>query len=186
MALHDTSSAGVDYLIGSSVLTASQASFDTNTILGGNIPGSYNHLRFLLVGRSDATATAVTPGFTFNNDGGTNYDYEWRVNKGTSPSDVNANAATSFQVGGIGAASATSGSPGSMQVTIPCYAATTFRKQMLFTCWYKNVADGTAGAYSAGVGGGEWRSTAAITRIIVTPSSGNFIAGSAFYLYGVV
>lgn len=181
-----TGGPGSQVLICSQVLSGTATAFDTNTILGGNIPGTYTHLRVVLMGRGDTAANAITANFTFNNDTGANYDLEYRVNKGTTPSDVSTNASTSFAFSGIAAASDTAGSPGSMVVDIPCYAATTFRKQAIVASWYKNTADGTAGLYTDIVGGGEWRNTAAITRIAVTASAGNFIAGTSFYLYGIL
>lgn len=158
-----------------SVLGTAAASFDVSSI-----SGSYNHLRVLFNGRYDGAGGAVVIGLRLNNDSGANY-YAESV---TSAGNVEGIAGTSARIGAVPGSSEVSGATGIADFTILDYASTTFHKE-----W-------------SGVGGrrdqnttthvikedffGAWASTAAVTRITIFPSSGNFIAGSTFTLYGIL
>ena len=69
-------------------------------------------------------------------------------------------------------------------VMIPNYAATTFNKTYVSTSMLIRAAT-LAGSFIFYYAG-EWTSTAALNRIILTPSLGSFAAGSRFSLYGIV
>ena len=56
---------------------------------------------------------------------------------------------------------------------------------MVAVGWVKDATDGTTDSYQSIVGGGEWRSTAAINRVTVFPATGNFIAGTRLTIYGM-
>jgi hypothetical protein len=178
---------GAQVLICSQISAGAQTTFDTNTILGGNIPSTYNHLRLHALLRVSTVVTTDPLLLRINNDTGLNYDYEFRLNRGTTPADVNGDAQNEMQVGYATGASDTAGSASSIILDFPFYALSTFRKQVLWQQWAKNVADGTPGNYMALSGGGEWRNTVPITRLLLQgTSAGNFITGSAFYLYGII
>jgi hypothetical protein len=176
---------GAQTLICSQVLGASQATFDTNTLLGGNIPQTYNHLRLMVQGRGDAASTSVFSQIRFNNDSGANYDYDQSLVRTSSVQRV-ASAATAGALGDISAASSTAGVAGEFSADIVNYTGTVLRKQWRGTGWAKDSADGTTSGYETVTFGGEWRNTSAITRLQVILSGGNFIAGSSFYLYGIL
>ncbi|MGD1072770.1 MAG: hypothetical protein ABSB15_21830 [Bryobacteraceae bacterium] len=71
-----------------------------------------------------------------------------------------------------------------MKMTIngrPAEAGTTFYKGILASIYYM-----TTTTEQALLTGGGWNNTAAITSIVLTPSAGNFVAGSTFTLYGLL
>lgn len=178
-------SGGAITLIGSSILGGAQASFDTNTILGGNIPGSYSHLRIVLYARFDDVATNSNALMQFNGDTAANYDYAgpFATGAGVITSEGNA-AQTAFVLPRIPAANATAGRFGCLVMDVPMYAGTTGSKM------YVLIGTEAASTATSGVNsnpqGGTWRSTAAVTRIkLFDAGGGNFVAGSAFFLYGV-
>lgn len=174
--------AGAMTLLCSQVLSGSQASFDTNTILGGNIPQTYNHLRVVIIGRDTTAGTGLARNLTtFNNDSGANYDYTILTGTNGTPGGTNAAGANSMQVGIVTNGGATALRAGTCIMDIPCYTLTTFHKQV------DARGSGMLAANAlVSVDSGVWKNTAAITRIATTPNSGSYAAGSAFYLYGVL
>ena len=169
--------------IADSTLGGTQASFDTNTILGGNIPGTYNHLRLVLLLRSDEAVTSSNAKLRFNNDGSSIYNHSFNqvVNATVSGSSTVADASVA-EINTIGS-SGTAGHFSTCEIVIPAYAQTTAHKSL--TGVGQSSIDDTAGNQIQRTLAGHWRSTAAITRIQILPNSGNFIAGSRFTLYGL-
>lgn len=171
-------------LICSQVLSGTQASFDTNTILGGNIPSTFNNLRVVWTGRSDTAAQNTSVRLRLNNDSGGNYDSQRGENSAaTTWTAAQTLAATSGLVGYMTAASATAGMAGSGEILLPAYSRSTFEK--LWTSAAIN-RDGGASTLNQAIQYGRWASTAAINRVTLFPNAGNWISGSAFYLYGLI
>jgi hypothetical protein len=179
-------SGGALTLIGSSVLGGAQATFDTTTILGGNIPGTYSHLRVVVYARfSDASANAFS-GLQFNGDTAANYDWSGELSTAAAGSAANQGnvAQTSITLGRVPAATATANRFGTQTIDIPMYAGSVGDK--VLTCLSHEVQSTVIGGVVTEAMGGTWRSTAAITRIVLLDQSGgNFVAGSAFSLYGL-
>jgi hypothetical protein len=171
-------------MICDSVLGASQASFDTNTILGGNIPATYKHLRAVVTGRGDTAAVSTFVQMRFNNDSGVNYaDQEINNNSASTLLTGEDNSKTYGVIGNIAAASATAGALGSTTVEIPDYNGTTFWKTWLAEAiTHLGITTGLHNWYTFA---GGWVSTAAITRLTFFPAAGNFVAGTRFTLYGL-
>lgn len=177
---------GAATLITSQVLTGSQATFDTNTLLGGNISAGFNHLQIVLTARCDDAATNEFVDVRFNNDSGANYDFVICYTTGGS-APVNSPALvaqSSVQLGRMAGSTATAGRFGGLTAWIPNYAGTTADK-VIMAKWHTTISTAAAGVL-IGDSGGTWRNTAAITRItVLDDGGGNFVAGSAFYLYGI-
>lgn len=166
-------------------LGGSQASFDTDTILGvaASIPQVYNHLRLVYMGRSDTAATNSSTSIRFNNDSAANYDYGALQGSSGTPSNSEGIGQTLGYAGEMAAATAVAGATGSVDILIEAYAQATFHKQAIATSIMKyGIAAGNLQQHLHGI---HWRSTAAITRIQAILSAGNFIAGSRFSLYGI-
>lgn len=149
-----------------------------------NIPQEFSHLRIVLVSRGDNASLNVGLYARFNNDTAANYDHQIFYNNSTTVAGVAAAAATSAQVGSVPAATSTAGQAAAATLDIPAYSGTTFRKTTISQSGMFRT-EGTATTYEAAVFAGNWRSTAAITRITLFPSSGNFAAGSVCSLYGM-
>lgn len=151
---------------------APATSIDSNTILGGNIPSSYKHLRLVFNGRSDSAAVLLR----FNNDSASNYETEEALANGSSAAaGLNASSA-----GIVLPDSPTSGSkPMSCTVEIPDYNGTTFDKTAVVT----GGKTATTALYMGAVG--TWANTAAVTRLAVVAAGTGFVAGTRLTLYGI-
>lgn len=160
-------------------LGAAAASIDVTGIID-----DYAHLRLVLYARGDTAALSTTVGLRFNNDSAGNYDQQYYTMR-TTPANVVTAAHTSIVCAVIPAASGTSGAVGVSEIVIPNYAGATLRKAISWKGWAKETADGTTSGYGGVVGGGEWRSTAAVTRVTLTPAAGNFLAGTRLTIYGM-
>lgn len=174
-------------LICDSVLGSDQASFDTNTILGGNIPNTYKHLLLKLSLRSDRNATGDPALMVFNNDT-TAGNYNTQRHEAANAT-VTADTSIGTRVGILLGTAVTTVS-GSLadsfadfEVKIHNYSGGNKKVALSqYAGWFTAVASGG----SAGVTGGIWLSTAAITRIRVAPQAGtNWKTNSRFTLYGM-
>jgi hypothetical protein len=172
-------------LLASQVLSAATSPFDTNTILGGNIPQTYKKLILDLHIRGAGAATTVGALLRANNDSAANYDYVVGRWTGTSSGTAESFAQTGVLLdnGASPAASAGAGLFSQIHVEILNYADTTRMKTFSV---YGVMKTGTAsGSINTIMVSGHWRSTAAITRLQVYPTAVNFDTNSSFYLYGV-
>ena len=156
-------------------LSAAQASADTNTILGGPLPTTFNHLRLVLQLRSDLAASLNDQTMLrFNNDSGNNYDYEGaRAIAGTS-SPFEVFALAFGKVGTHAAVTASANLFSQSEVSIPSYRGTVANKNWISSYYAKWGT--TSGTQETGFFGGNWRNNAAITRIQILPiTASNFI-----------
>jgi hypothetical protein len=175
--------AGAMTLICSQVLAATQASFDTNTILGGDIPGTSNHLRLVLSLRDTTSNTSNQAFMRLNNDSGANYYYEDFSAHLSSITASEVLANTWGRLGQCASANSSAGVFAAMTVDIPRYAATVNQKSWI-TDYFVQWSTSTNSSQRGGTGA-QWLSTAAVTRIQVFPASLLWAAGSSFYLYGI-
>lgn len=164
--------------ITSVVLAAPAASFDFTSI-----PGTYAHLKVILQGRGSVSADTTDIHLTFNNDTGANYDVELINAANTTITGSNVVAGAQNYVGQIPGATAPANHAGSLEITIPNYAATVFYKTYLSAAGA--MITSAAGGLQNRWGHGQWRNTAPITRVTLTAGSGNFIVGSMATLYGM-
>jgi hypothetical protein len=160
-----------------STLGSNQAAIDTGA---GGIAQTADHLLVVMLLR---TTEGVVPGaalLTFNADVGANYDRQTARIVNTSLSGTIALAGTSVLIGALGA-SAQAGAFSAITLQIPCYRQTTAHKSFH---WQTELVEDTATVTRTEFGGGRWRSTAAITRLAITGSNGNLVAGSRVSVYG--
>jgi hypothetical protein len=153
-----------------------QASFDFQSI-----PATFKHLKIELVGRS-TRAAQVFDSVTLkaNNDSGNNY-FGYLQFRGGSSEQVSAGAP--FSVTFVGAASTPANWQSNAEITLYNYASTN-----IYKTWqtrgmdFENSAAGGLWIYD---GGGLWASTAAISRLTLTPSNGSWAQYSRATLYGM-
>src|SRR5690348_3688092 len=124
------STGGVGALLFDSTLSGSAASIDTGA---NGIGQAYNVLDIYMYLRGDTAAVATNVNITFNNDTGSNYDYQV-----VSGNNVTAGASNNHGVAQISwttlAASATSSDFGVGYMTIPAYTQTTgFKNGLIVT-----------------------------------------------------
>jgi hypothetical protein len=177
---------GAMTLICSQVLSAPQTTFDTNTILGGTIPATYNHLLVYFQGRSDKATTdyvGVTLALNAVSTGG-QYDREDFEITGTNAVVVRTAAGENVPfLGMIPAANGVAGACGSVDALIQQYQSPFFKIIRSRNSYELNHA---LNKQPMGEGMNIWYGTTAVTRLtLAMDTTGNFVVGSSFYLYGV-
>lgn len=150
------------------------------TISFGSIPSSYRHLKLVVVGRTDDG----NPDFyiQYNGDTSANYDVGGGF-VGFSSGNLTAVAVAQASIGSVASSTASAGQAGTSDITIGDYARTTWWKTAVgHTARTDNVTQPYYAMY-----GQTWRSTAAITSIVLgkTTGGGNFVTGTIATLYGV-
>lgn len=141
----------------------------TGTINITGIPGGFSTLELNMSGKGTQNAISDSVMIQFNGDGSAVYDDQINYNVGTGyafSSDANSSQANIALMAGGAAAEANIFSP--LSLKIPDYADTTRYKLGL-----SNFFISGNGAPASGVGGFQWRNTAAITSMAIT-----FISGS--------
>lgn len=167
-------------LISSSVLTGSQADVTFSAI-----GSTYTDLCLKLSLRSTDNSI-YWDGYelVFNGDTAANYSSRYIYNNAGTASSLSYSGANAAIVGlwQANAAPATSSAFSSAEVYIPSY--TVSQKKQFSTIG--SVETNTGSIRTNAVVAGLWQGTAAITSIVVRPSSGtSWAAGSSFYLYGI-
>lgn len=147
------------------------------------IVADYAHLRLVAYLRGDTAATAIVVNARFNNDSAANYDVQSLTGTGSGPSASESFGQTSVRVGRCAAASAGANLFGIIVVDIPHYAGSANNKIALSHCADK-IGTATTNIVNEH-NSAAWRSSAAISRITLLPSAGNFAAGSRVTLYGM-
>lgn len=169
---------GGDFTLISDSILASNGGFDFTSI-----PGTYKHLKIIVIARSVAVATTDNVHMRFNGDSGANYDYELsQVDNGIF-TGAGIVAQTELRIGLQAAASSPAGLAGVIELVIFDYARTTFSK--LFNGTWTRPRGTAANDQSVGQAGGVWRTTDAITRVQVIGGAGVIAAGSRATLYGL-
>ncbi len=145
------------------------------TVTFSSIPGSYRDLHLSWVFRTNAGSAASFLG-RINNDTGANYDYEvGSFSTTTASAFTGAVGQSSLYLGECTRTTTTANEASVGYLDIPNYAATTF---------FKGVLGRNARVQETYVTSGTWRSTSTINRLDLFPSTGSFIAGSVFTLWG--
>lgn len=159
-------------------LGASAASIDVTGIVA-----TYAHLRVVVYARGDTAAASVTTLLRFNNDASAIYDWQTTQANNATLTATASIGATSVQLGQCAAGTATANIFDAGEIVIPHYAGTTNQKSATALSGFKGAA--TLGAFGSQTTVGWWRSVAAINRVTVFPSAGNFVAGTRLTIYAM-
>lgn len=154
------------------------------TLTFSSINQNYRHLLIVGSARGDTASAFVSVNIRINGSSSALYDSQQVSGNNTTAAAFPQSSATSAQIGEMAAASATSGACGTYRISIPNYRDTTFWKT-----WDVNhtLSTGTgASAMHSKAWSGQYRGTAAITSITLLPSTGNFVTGTRFSLYGLL
>ncbi len=172
---------------GTDLISAQTLAAPAANITFSSIPQTFNHLRLLVIGASSAAAASAQFAVQLNGNAGGNYDTVANGRGNGATSGANQQAATLLENPlnlDMPAANATAGQAGLLALLIPLYTGTTFSK---IAKWFGGFQDGvvsaTANAEYSMIA--VFRLTAAVTSILVKPSTGNFVTGSAAWLYGI-
>lgn len=172
--------AGAETLISEVVTSGSQS-----TVTFSGIAATYRDLRLRVHARGDRNAAETTIAVQFNSDTGTNYTYMQSFTNGagnTGCSQALTSNGTSIAATQLAAATSSAGNAGGVNMWIWDYRGTTFQKDCL--CQGDEFAAFGANGVRTVTTSAIWLSTAAITRVDVFTSPGNFVDGSVVSLYG--
>lgn len=172
--------AGAQVQLARGVLGGAQANIDITAI-----SGSYDHLRLIAYLRGDTAAASTTCLLRANGDSGANYDRQLLHASQTSAAASEFFGQTSITVmETMPANTAGANLFGMIVVDIPFYSLTSNNKDFNIEQITK-IGIATANLRWGAVSG-FWRSNAAITQLTLLPGAGNFVAGSAYSLWGIV
>lgn len=159
-------------LISEQVLGSSAAS-----VTFSSIPGTFKDLVLEVQAKRNPSGLGLAGIFArFNGDSGTNYSDTFVQGDGTSAASWRNSNITGASIGIVNDPSADSDNPVSIS-HIFSYANTATYKTVIARYGY------SAWALRADVS--LWRSTTAISSMVVYPSANNFASGSTFRLWGV-
>lgn len=164
-------------LIASQTLASAAASIDFTSI-----PGTFDDL--LLVCSLRGSRTDITfdqQRIRLNGDTGSNYSTRFLYGNGsTAVSSADASNSAGLYVGYHPSSTATANTFGNSEVYIPNYAGST-NKTANITAIHETNASTAYAWVSADI----WASASAITSMSIYTGSGNLVAGSSAYLYGI-
>ena len=163
-------------LINSNVLSSSAAS-----VTFSSIPATYTDLVLRWSARLDNNS--VDEKFTLNTTGGTSHSetiIKWNAAHGTPVASGRATGLGYVETM-ADASTWTSNTFSSSEAYIPNYANTSYNKPFGVVSMTEFNATDTWNTLVAGL----LNSTSAITQLTIAPSSGNYVSGSSFYLYGI-
>lgn len=160
------------------IVSTAQATLDFTSI-----PGTYRDLLIRVQARGTNAALNVSTRVRFNNDSGSNYDYQTAQFDGSAQTVDTSLGATAMWIGYTPGSTATAGSAGQFDLSIANYIGTAFHKTMLNDSGPK-WGTTSATAYRI-ITSGFWRNTAAITQVTLILDSGNFDTGTVATLYGL-
>ena len=165
----------------SRVLISSQTlGTSATSVTFSGIPSSYRDLVVKFSTRSD---TSNQINVTVNGtSGGTAYSRTRLRGNGTDAASNSASNDSSFSLPGASVeTSATANTFSSGEIYIPSYTASQNKPMSDF-----DTQEANSTSSFINVNAGLYRSTTAISEIKVAASSGNFVTGSSFYLYGLL
>jgi hypothetical protein len=162
-------------LISSNVLSSAAASVTFSAI-----PATYTDLVLRVSARRDNAAASGHFRMRFNGLTTSVYSFTYLTGNGSAAGSTRATSATSIQEAETVSDTATANTFSSHEFYIPNYTAAQNKPMSAFSVTENNTtaAEMSVAAYLLSA-------TAAINEILIYPPSGNFMAGSSFYLYGI-
>ena len=146
-----------------------------SSITFSNIPQNYTDLKLVFSCRSNGSTTATAGIAAFN---GSTSNFTTRYIYGTGATTVSTTG--SNEIGSMPAANFTTSAFSNTEVVISNYTTSNNKSYFVNTATENNATE----AYNY-MFAGLWSSSAAITSITYSPSTGSFISGSTFTLYGI-
>ena len=163
-------------LISSNTLSASAAS-----VTFSSIPSTYTDLVLKVSVRSDRAAAFDNIDMRLNGDTGANYSSTRISSDASSVSSTRTSAASRWDGAITDGNTSTSNTFSNGEYYLPNYTSSAVKPASFIGAEEENNAT----AYMR-INAYLWNNTAAITSIVMTPSSGtNWLSGSSFYLYGI-
>lgn len=148
-----------------------------------SIPAHWSHLIIELYARGDTAATSTAILMRFNNDTGTNYNYQLFTASNTTLTGATGAGVGYVSPGSVPAATAPANVFGAASIKVTNYANSENFKTYL-GAGYLETADSGAGQTISQTGG-IWESTAAINRVTLVLAAGSFAIGTRASVYGM-
>jgi hypothetical protein len=150
-----------------------------------NIPQYARHIRVIAQARGDAASNFRNLYARINADAGANYNYQYTYSNAAVVTAAEVTGATEWRIGTIAAATATAKYSGAIDMVIPWYGVqnTDVFKLLFMSSNYVHNSAAAAGRYLM-LWQGDYMGNAPMTSITFLPSSGNFVEGSVFTMYG--
>jgi len=158
-------------------LAASAASISLTSL-----PGTYTSLLIHVLARVDTSGGGGPIKCQMNGDTGANYDWYSYDLFYASAAHAQGIGATAANVGAYSDTLAAAGTFSFSEILLPMYAGGTYKTFSGRGNWIQAQASGDINAMQFA---GEWRSTAAITSLLLSTSAGNFVAGTKVVVYGL-
>jgi hypothetical protein len=155
----------------------------TASVTFSSIPTTYNDLKLVVSARGDTAAYPVAINLKLNSDTATNYSYTNLLGNSSASSSTRASSQTVDAIPNVNGASATASTFGSWEMYFPNYNST--GSKPFFGIDVIETNDTTAAHAEIQTNAHLYRGASGITRIDLTPASGNFVQYSTFYLYGI-
>jgi len=170
-----------EYLIDTRILDTTTASVTFNDL--GQYAGIYKHLQIVAVARDNRSTTGGNNvRITLSGDTGSNYASHRLRGDGSTVTSSSLTSATSMNIFASSSANDTANAFGVAIIEILDAYSTTKNKTL--RC-LQGVAV-TTGEPATEIRSGLWTNSSAITSITFTPeTTGSFVAGSRFSIYGV-
>lgn len=143
-----------------------------------SISGAYTDLVLIVSAGNDTNQRDML--MQVNGDTASNYSYTYLTGSGSAASSGRGSGATSYLCNWNAPLAAPSTLYSEYRINLLNYSNTTTYKTFL------ERADNGATGYGTDAIVGLWRSTSAITSILLKPSAYNFATGSTFTLYGIL
>jgi hypothetical protein len=164
-------------LIASNTLSTTAASVTFSTI-----PATYTDLVVKFSARVDGATTGQELRLRTNSDTGSNYSVTVLRGSGSAASSYRDINVTYTAGGRAPGTSSTSNVFSNVEIYIPNYAGTANKPISLFSALEDNAATISNNIV---LGADLHRNASAITSVDISPTSGNFVSGSSFFLYGI-
>ncbi len=148
------------------------------------IPATYTHLLLIVQARGDAAGSG-SPFVLMQLNGDATASYDTQLAQTYQSTSVGAEfiAQTAGRVGQCVSAGGVAGAFAPTEILLSNYTNTTIRRAWLSSNGEK-IADASGGIVTNQFAG-EWRNTAAVTRLTLSLSAGNFAAGTVAQLWGI-
>jgi hypothetical protein len=174
-----------DYLLPTSyepIAVATAPSGGLASVTFGSIPQTYTHLHIRITGKDNRSTFRDFVGINFNSDTGNNYAGHAIGGDGANASAGNYSSFNEIQFLGVSGATANNANGFGVSIfDILDYQNTNKFKTIRGLGGYDDNGQGVVQLHS-----GLWQNTNAITRIDITPGTGNlFSQYSSFALYGI-
>jgi len=164
-----------------SISTATVTSGGTASITFSSIPSTYTHLqlRGILQG-ANTGSTDDTWKITFNSDTATNYSYHEIYGQGTAANTLAGSTVAAVNSYGVPSSGFTSIFAGTIIDVLDYVNTNKYKTLRGLTGYNSNATTDSINFVS-----GNWRNTAAITSITISPISGSWAQYSQIALYGI-